>query len=161
MFSLPEITVILKFLDYSDSEVTKDLHFPLSLGSLTMKSHWATQPTECPHLTLSSQRHSINTQLALPLTLASAVFFPVFPTLSSLLTSWRYLLTPFSTFNLFVPTFSHTQWRDLLPRVSKFPHTWCLVPKISFVLSGDEHAERTDCLSSHSKKKNNWNLKQN
>ena len=87
MFSLPEVIVILKFLDYSDSEVTKDLHFPLTLGLLTMKSHWATQPTECPHLTRSSRRHSVTTQLAPPLTLASAVFFPVFPTLGSLLTS--------------------------------------------------------------------------
>ena len=50
MFSPQEIIVILKFLDYSDSEVTKELHFPLSLGLLAMKSHCALQS-----LPLSSQ----------------------------------------------------------------------------------------------------------
>ena len=42
MFFPQEILVIFKFLDYLDSEVIKELHFPLSLGSLTTKG--ATRP---------------------------------------------------------------------------------------------------------------------
>lgn len=170
MFFPQAMLVIFKFLDYLDSRVIEELRFPFSLWSLTMKGHSARKPPSPPkrqgdHLAraLPALWHAVQTQPGSlpwlrPLKLSFQCFSSSVPftphkepwSLPLLLSDALYFLK-----------ISHPVHRPASKIIQVSTSMVSSAKSIICAKWSDECSERTDCLSSHIKKKNNWNLKRN